>query len=259
MCRSLPQCTKPAPHTFKPLLCFSVGATVLQCNAKAYLWSYLHYSAPDLHWHLDFRYLPMSAKHSHTVQCNTNEHVQPSCHTIKKYDERTLHLCLFLPIRTVSLLFLHQGLKMKYWHHIHPALEIPSVAGCSLSRIALLQQHTAAWQGSQLTIKRPDILCPLLRIFFTCPCTSFCLIVISPLLPEDNFWERESTPVSCPSCSSSQLQLNIAWLSSGASSILCQNAAATNPWLASSSSPAAFASLTGDVAQCLVAWLIWLG
>lgn len=111
---------------------------------------------------------------------------------------------------------------MKYRHHIHPALEMPSMAGCSLSRIILLQQDTAALQGSELTTKRPDIFCASLRIFFTCPYTSFCLIVIGPVLPEDNFWERESPPVSCPTCSSSQLQLNIAWLSSGASSIPCQ-------------------------------------
>lgn len=141
----------------------------------------------------------------------------------KKYDERTSHLCLLLPIRTVSLLlFLHQGLEMKYRHHIHPAPERPSMAACSLSRIILLQQDTAAWWGSQSTIKRSGIFCPLLRLFFTCPYISFHLIVIGPLLPDDNFWERESIPVSCTSCSSSQLQLNIAWLSLAASSIPCQ-------------------------------------
>lgn len=122
------------------------------------------------------------------MQCNTNEHVQPRSPTTKKYDERTSHLCLLLPIGTLSLLpFLHQSLEMKYWHHIHPALEMPSMAGCSLSRVILLQQDTAAWQGSQWTMGRPGIFCPLLKILFTCPYISFLLMVIGPLFPEDHF------------------------------------------------------------------------
>lgn len=100
--------------------------------------------------------------------------------------EHPIYACYY-PSGHSLLPFLHQSLEMKYWHHIHPALEMPSMAGCSLSRIILLQQDTAAWQGSQWTMGRPGIFCPLLRIFFTCPYISFLLMVIGPLFPEDHF------------------------------------------------------------------------
>lgn len=199
--------------------------------------------------------MPRSAKHSHTVQCNTNRCVQPRCHTTKK--SRMKEHPIYAPQDTLSASFPPP----------RPGNEVlASYIPCSWNAFCgwqfSVQDYPSAAGQSCLARESVDHKKAWNFLFLTKNFLRFSLYFFSPqllvLFYQRIIFGKETPPqVSWTSCSSSQLQLNIAWLFSGASSIPCQNATATNPWL--SSSPAAFASLTGDIALFLVAWLPWLG
>ena len=107
---------------------------------------------------------------------------------------------------------------------IHPTHEMPSLAGCSLSRIIHQLQDTAAWQGSQWTMRRPGIFCPLLSIFSTCPLYFFSPYSYCSSFTTGSFLGKRIHPTSSsPSSSSSRLQLDSAWFSSGVSATPCQS------------------------------------
>lgn len=95
---------------------------------------------------------------------------------------------------------------------IHPTREMPSLAGCSLSRIIHQLQDTAAWQGSQWTMRRPGVFCPLLSIFSTGPlCYFFSPYSYWSSFTMGSFLGKRVHPVSSSiSCSSSRLQSDFA-------------------------------------------------
>lgn len=140
---------------------------------------------------------------------------------------------------------------------IYPALEMPSVAGCSLSRIILLLQdsclvresvdHKRAWHFLSLTKNFLH-----LSLYFFYPHSYWSSFTRGSFLGKRNH----------PSFLSA---LTSSWTLPGCLQELAQYPAKMPQQLIPfvfwrlSSSPAAFASLTGDIALFLVAWLSWLG
>lgn len=116
--------------------------------------------------------------------------------------------------------------------HIHSTHEMPSLAGCSLSRIIHQLQDTTAWQESQWTMRRPGIFCPLLSIFSTGP-----LYFFSPYSYWSSFTMGSFLGKRIQPC------------------LLLSLMPATRPRWSFSPSPAALASLM-DTALFLVVWLI---
>lgn len=86
--------------------------------------------------------------------------------------------------------------------------EMPSLAGCSLSGIIHQLQDTAAWQGSQWTMKKPAIFCPLLSVFSTCPLYFLCPHSYWSSFTTGPFLGKVNPPLSPPSPHAAALYSN---------------------------------------------------